>query len=98
MAVSLHVLLTIVTMEDLYEDHSSDDEAYSSDDEAKVEDPNLIHRRGTLIEKKVKPKVKHEEEKDRHNVIGHGDISVDLRTDKSGNFKCLAYVDKAIYI
>jgi hypothetical protein len=77
-------------MEDLDEEESSDEEAYSSDDEAKVEDPNLIQRRGTLIDKRIKAKVRNEEDKEenvRNSIISNSDISVDLRTDKSGNFK-----------
>lgn len=84
------IFICIVTMEDLDEDESSDEEAYSSDDEAKVEDSNFIQRRGTLIEKRIKTKVRHEEDKEenvRHSIISNSDISIDMRTDKSGNFK-----------
>mmetsp|Transcript_11387 Transcript_11387/g.10045 ORF Transcript_11387/g.10045 Transcript_11387/m.10045 type:complete len:321 (-) Transcript_11387:54-1016(-) len=86
-----------IISEDLDDEIDSDEEVYSSDEEANIEDNSVLKKVLTLA--KIKSKSK-EEKKDynRNSVVDHSDISLDLRTDKGGNFKSLVYLEKALNV
>ena len=84
-----------VTIDDLDEDLSSDEEEYNSDDEVDTAANQNLQIGRSLTYKKIKTKIKND---NRSSIISQDDISIAIDSESGSSSKAIEIIDEAIDI